>query len=204
MQQITTVVVDDHPAILDAVSRLLAAEGVHVLAACGSAEAALTEIVRLLPQTALVDVQMPGMGGLELVRQASQAAPGTAILVYTGFADPSLLADAMDAGASGLVCKDAPLRDLGRALRVAASGGTFVDASLAGSMLRSPVQGGLSLRELEVLRLLAEGRSNEAMGRELFLSAETVRTYVRRAKNKLGAETRTQAVAIALRESLIT
>jgi DNA-binding NarL/FixJ family response regulator len=202
---ITTVVADDHPAILDSVSRFLVSEGIDVVASCRSGEQALAEIVQRRPKTALLDAQMPGLGGIEVIRRAVRSAPETAMLVYTGHGAAALLTEALNAGAAGLVLKEAPLHDLARALKIAAEGGTYVDPALAGSLLGSPTEAGpaLSRRELEVIRLLADGRRDASMADELFLSPETVRTYVRKAMAKLEAETRTEAVAIALRRSLI-
>jgi DNA-binding NarL/FixJ family response regulator len=203
--QITTVVADDHPAILDSVSRFLVSEGVAVVASCGSGQQALLEIEKRRPKTALVDAQMPGVGGIEVVRRAARTVPETAMLVYTGFCDGALLTEALDAGAAGLVLKEAPLHDLTRALKIAAEGGTYIDPALAGSLFGpgAAVGPALSRRELEVIRLLSNGRTNEAMASELFLSPETVRTYVRKAMGKLEADTRTHAVAKAFRLSLI-
>jgi DNA-binding NarL/FixJ family response regulator len=149
---------------------------------------------------------MPRGSGIEVAREVSRRFPATSVIVYTGFGDQSLLHEALDAGARGFVLKEAPLEDLVRAIELVSKGGTYVDPVLAGSLARavlgkeSPI---LSPRERDVLRLLAGGHGNEEIGRELHISPETVRTHVRKAMQKLNADTRTQAVATAIRQSLI-
>ena len=128
------------------------------------------------------------------------------MLLYSGVSDRGLVSDALDAGARGFALKDAPLDDLGRALDSVASGGLYVDPVLAASLAtarRGDERKPLSEREREVLRLLAEGGSYAEIGEALFLSPDTVRAHAQRAMTKLGARTRTQAVAVALREAVI-
>jgi len=202
---VTCVVADDHPAVLEAVAEFLAGGGLDVVGRATDGESALAEIERLLPQVALVDIRMPRLGGIELARRAGRSAPETAVLLYTGYGDRALLMEALDAGVRGFVVKEAPMDDLLRAVLAVAGGGTYVDPVLAGS-LASSVSAQvpqLTQRERSVLRLLADGLGNEEIGRRLYISAETVRTHVRKAMDKLDADTRTQAVARALREHLI-
>ena len=114
--------------------------------------------------------------------------------------------EALDAGARGFVLKEAPLPDLVRAVETVAHGGSYVDPVLAGVIASAEAAGRIpkvTQREREILRLLADGLTNEEIGKELFISPETVRTHVRKAMAKLDADTRTQAVATALRQSLI-
>jgi DNA-binding NarL/FixJ family response regulator len=203
---ITCVVADDHPAVLDAVAKYLAAGGIDVIGRAEDGEQALVLIERQSPRVALVDVRMPKVGGMELVRRAKRASPSTSVLLYTGYGDTALLTEALDAGVDGFVVKDAPLEDLLRAVRTVGAGSMYVDPVLAGSLAATSVGAGLprlTQRERDVLRLLADGLSNEEIGKKLFISAETVRTHVRKAMEKLDADTRTAAVARALRFRLI-
>jgi DNA-binding NarL/FixJ family response regulator len=203
---LTAVVADDHPAVLDAVAKFLAKGGVEVAGRAADGEEALELIERHRPRVALVDVRMPKLGGVELARRAKRISPGTAILLYTGYGDTTLLTEALDAGVVGFVVKDAPLEDLLRAVQTIGGGSMYVDPVLAGALAATSVGSGLpqlTQRERDVLRLLADGLSNEEIGRNLFISAETVRTHVRKAMEKLHADTRTQAVARALRFRLI-
>jgi DNA-binding NarL/FixJ family response regulator len=200
------VVADDHPAVLEAVAEFLTQGGVDVVGRASDGEEALERIEKRKPRVALVDVRMPRLGGIELTRRAKRAAPSTSVLLYTGYGDRALLTEALDAGVAGFVLKEAPMDDLLRAVQAVANGGTYVDPVLAGTLAASSVGGNipqLTQRERDVLRLLADGLSNEEIGKKLFISAETVRTHVRKAMDKLDADTRTQAVARALRENLI-
>ena len=154
---------------------------------------------------ALVDVRMPRMGGIELARRAARSVPETAILLYTGYGDRALLTEALDAGVRGFVLKEAPMDDLVRAVETVASGSQYVDPVLAGTLatVAGESMPQLTQRERDVLRLLADGHSNEEIGKRLYISAETVRTHIRKAMDKLDADTRTQAVAKALRQRVI-
>jgi DNA-binding NarL/FixJ family response regulator len=203
---ITCVVADDHPAVLEAVAEFLVQGGIEVIARARDGDEALERIEQRKPQVALVDVRMPKLGGIELTRRAQRSTPETSILLYTGYGDRALLTEALDAGVRGFVLKEAPMDDLLRALQSVASGGTYVDPVLAGTLAASSIGNKLpelTQRERDVLRLLADGLANEEIGKRLFISAETVRTHVRKAMDKLDADTRTQAVARALRDHLI-
>jgi len=203
---IACVVADDHPAVLEAVAEFLAQSGIEIAARAQNGQEALDKIEQRKPQVALVDVRMPGLGGIEVARRAQRSAPDTAILLYTGYGDRALLTEALDAGVRGFVLKEAPMDDLLRALQAVAAGGTYVDPVLAGTLAAASLGSALpqlTQRERDVLRLLADGLSNEEIGKRLFISAETVRTHVRKAMDKLDADTRTQAVARALRDQLI-
>jgi DNA-binding NarL/FixJ family response regulator len=148
---------------------------------------------------------MPDVRGTEVARHVARSTPDTAVVVYTAFGDRALLLEALDAGARGFVLKEAPLEELVRAVQVVAGGGSYVDPTLAGVLAGTSAEKvpTLTQREREVLRLLADGLSNEQIGKRLFISPETVRTHVRKAMDKLESDTRTQAVATALRRSLI-
>ncbi len=202
---ITCVVADDHPPIIDCLARHLAVAGFSVVGTAQDGEAALAAIEQLEPLVCIADVRMPRVDGLELARRAATSAPDTAVLLYSGVSDKGLVSDALDAGARGFALKDAPLDDLSRAVDTVAAGGMYVDPVLAAALAsrRNDERKALSEREREVLRLLAEGGSYAEIGSTLFLSPDTVRAHAQRAMTKLGARTRTQAVAVALRESVI-
>jgi DNA-binding NarL/FixJ family response regulator len=202
------VIADDHPAIIDAVSRYLdAVDDVEIVAQAQNGDEALRLIEQHAPDAAVVDIRMPGTGGIEIARRISAGESGTSVILYTGHADRSLLLEALDVGARGFLVKEAPLDDLARAIRTVCEGGTYVDPALAGLVAGPQATERLltlTKREREVLRLLADGMRNEQVGRELSISPLTVRTHVKKAMDKLEADTRTEAVARALRESLIT
>ena len=204
---ITCVVADDHPAMLAAVADVLQRNGIEVLGRATDGQQALAQIEAAKPRVALVDIRMPRLGGIEVAKQAASVSPDTAIVFYTAFGDHALLSEALDVGARGFVLKEAPLVDLVRAVERVADGEAYVDPVLAGVLvggLMAEKVPAITQREREVLRLLADGLSNEEIGKQLFISPETVRTHVRKAMSKLEADTRTQAVAIALRQSIIS
>ena len=192
--------------MVDAVCAVLEDAGVEIAGRARGGEEALAKIETRRPAVALVDLRMPRLSGIEVARAAARVSPETAVILYTAYGDRALLTEALDAGARGFVLKEAPLQDLVRAVELVAGGGTYVDPVLAGVFATPTVAErlpALSQREREVLRLLADGLSNEEIGRELFISPQTVRTHVRKAMARLDADTRTQAVATALRHSLI-
>jgi DNA-binding NarL/FixJ family response regulator len=202
---ITVVVADDHPALLSAVTEVLGEVGIDVVGTARDGRDAVEAIVARRPRIALVDVRMPHLSGIEVARETLKRAPEVGVILYTAYGDRALLTEALDAGVRGFVLKEAPLPDLGRAVQIVADGGTYVDPVLAGVLAGHAATElpALTQREREVLRLLADGLSNEQIGKQLFISPETVRTHVRKAMNKLDADTRTEAVATALRQSLI-
>jgi DNA-binding NarL/FixJ family response regulator len=198
-------VADDHPAVLECVCEVLTEHGISIVGRATTGPEAVEKIETRTPQVALLDVRMPRLSGLEITRRVARSAPDTAILLYTGLADRALVLEALDAGARGFVLKEAPLPDLVRAVETIASGATYIDPVLAGSIATTTdrTTPTVTQREREILRLLADGLSNEDIGKQLFISPETVRTHVRKAMAKLDADTRTHAVATALRQSLI-
>ena len=204
--QLTCLIADDHPAVVDAVARYLGHHGMLVVDHARDGTDALAKIECLDPDIALVDLSMPGLDGVDLIRCARRTSPRTAAIVYTGSASTSMVDDLLDAGARGIVLKGAPLPDLVRALHVVASGSVYIDPVLAAGLAahRFGETPQLSNREREVLHLLSNGLTNAEIGSALFISPETVRTHVRRAIAKLRAKTRTHAVASALRIGLIS
>jgi DNA-binding NarL/FixJ family response regulator len=203
----TVIVADDHPAMLTAVTDVLTYAGINVVGQARNGEEALAKIETRRPMVAIIDVRMPKLSGVELARQLARSAPETAVVFYTAYGDRALVTEALDVGVRGFVLKEAPLSDVVRAVELVAGGGTYVDPVLAGVLAAATVTlalPSLTQRERDVLRLLSDGHSNEEIGKRLFISPETVRTHVRKAMNKLDADTRTQAVATALRQSLIT
>ena len=201
----TCVVADDHPPVLESVSRYLESRGFRVVGRASTGDGALALIESRRPEVAVLDLRMPGLAGAAVIRCAARTTPQCACLVYSGYGDAATLDEVLDAGARGYVLKDAPLDALVRALGTVAGGGMYVDPSLADVLIRAlPARDlGLTPRERDVLRLLADGHSNESIGRELFVSPDTARTQLGTAMAKLGVSTRTQAVAAALRHELI-
>jgi len=202
----SVLVADDHPAVVEAVADVLADHGIDVVGRARDGDDAVEQIELRKPTVAILDLRMPGQSGIEVARQVARSQTDTAVILYTAFGDRALLTEALDAGARGFVLKEAPLAEVVRAVELVAAGRTYVDPVLAGVLSSSAAterMTNLTQRERDVLRLLADGMSNEEIGKNLFISPETVRTHVRKAMAKLDADTRTQAVATALRQSLI-
>jgi len=203
---ITCVIADDHPPVLQFLSRYLGGNGITVTASTTDGDEALRKIELTRPTVAVLDARMPRRSGIDVLKHLAASDSTTRVILYTGYGDEALLSEALDAGVGGMLDKDAPLDDLVRAINVVAAGGTYVDPAAAAALIdqrRRAREQMLTQREREVLRLLADGLANEAIGTELGISVETVRTHIRKAMDKLDADTRTQAVARALRDQLI-
>jgi two-component system, NarL family, response regulator LiaR len=202
----TCVVADDHPPVLESVSRYLGTQGYRVVGRAATGDDAVVLVESQRPELVVLDGRMPGLNGAGVIRRVARTTPQSSCVVYSGFGDAAVLNEALDAGARGYVLKDAPLDALVRALRTVADGSMYIDPALADVLIRAmPGRDlGLTPRERDVLRLLADGHSNESIGRELFISPDTARTQLGTAMAKLGVSTRTQAVAAALRHELIS
>jgi DNA-binding NarL/FixJ family response regulator len=151
-----------------------------------------------------MDVRMPGMDGLEATKALMDKVPDSSVLIFTAYSERSLLSRGLDSGAKGYVLKEAPHETLLRAIEKVASGEGYVDPALMPAFLTGRDKDDmLTGREREILQLLADGMSNADVATQLFISQETVKSHVRHILAKLEADTRTHAVAIALREAII-
>lgn len=200
---VTCVVADDHPLVLDSVARLLADHGFKVLDRANDGDGALESIKRNKPDVAVIDVRMPGLSGIEVARKVRL---DTAVVLYTGYRDRTLVVDGLDAGIRAFVLKEAPPEDLIRAITLASDGGLYVDPMLVDVLVSPEAAAQLTMitpRERDVLRLLADGMRNKEIGERLSIAPDTARMHIRNVMKKLDADTRTHAVALALRQSLI-
>ena len=204
MTRTRCVLVDDHPALLHVLTSTLTADDLDVCATANDGRRAVEAVQEHAPDVVVADYRLPSLSGAELVAAIREVAPQAQVVVYTADADRTVCADALAAGARGIVLKDAPLADLRRAIDTVLTGQTYLDPTLAALALADRPSGPtLTPREVDVLTLLAEGLSHEEIGARLDIGTETVRTHVRKATERLGAATRTQAVALALRRGLI-
>jgi two-component system nitrate/nitrite response regulator NarL len=202
------ILADDHPALVAALVDLLEQNGYDVVATAHDGLSALEAARLSSPDVAVVDFRMPHLAGAELVRRLRAASPRTRIAVYTAETDPEVVTAVLSAGADAVVLKESPLTDLLRAMGSVLAGRPYVDAALAGAAIAGRARGGrgspdLTAREVEVLGLLAEGLSHDAIAKRLEIGPETVRTHARKAADRLGARTRTHAVATAIRQRLL-
>ncbi len=204
--KVTVVIVEDHLALRKGLELLLRDTEFSVVGAADDAEDGEILINRERPAVAIVDIGLPGRSGLELTRRVLAGDPDFGVLLYTGIGDQDTLVRALDSGARGFALKAGSPEELLAALRAVARGESYVDERLRPLLLaRFTTEriGVLSPREREVLDLLAQGLNGEEVAERLVLSPETVRTHVRNAMEKLEANTRVHAVAIALRQGEI-
>ena len=200
-------VVDDHSVLAEGLAILFGdADDLDLVGTATSGEEAIEAVAELKPEVVLMDVRLPGIDGVSAVKRIQQMAPSVQFVMFTAYGDKRLLSDAIAAGARGYVMKGSPPADLLRAIRTVADGKAFVDPSLSPALLMNdstPAEQPLSEREREILQLLAEGFHTEEVARRIGLSVETVKSDTKRVIAKLQADTRTHAVAIALRQAII-
>ena len=189
---------------------VLIRSGVDVVVETSSGEEALEAARAVAPDLAVIELQLPGLPGVETIRRLRSLSPGTRAVVLTGRADQ--VAEAVAAGACAFLLKSSPLEALADALRAAAGGHSLVLPAVAAPLLeasheqasgRDGVLSDLSSRELEVLRLLAGGRDNAEIAAELFISPSTAKSHVSRILGKLRSENRLQAAVYAVRCGLV-
>src|SRR5256714_703535 len=196
-------IVDDHPVVRQGIRALLEREleGV-VISDAPTAEAALSRAGGEPPDVVIIDPRGAG-GEVEEIVGTLRRRLQSAIVVFTSNGGARLLAEALKAGVKGYVRKDSPPEDLVRAIRAARSGEFYVDPALSSTIVLEEGDRTLTARQREILQMLADGMQTEAVAKRLGLSTETVRTHTKRILAKLHADTRTQAVAIAIRNWLI-
>lgn len=195
---IRLVIADDQALVRGALGALLDLEpDLDVVGLAADGDAALRLVAELEPDVCLMDIQMPGLDGVQTTRALRASNPRTRVLIVTTFARPGYLRAALDAGAGGFIVKDSPAEKLADAVRRVHAGMRVLDPALAEESLFEGANP-LSDRERQVLRLAADGRSAADVAAEVFLSAGTVRNILSAAIGKTGAGNRAQAVRIAL------
>lgn len=208
--QIRVLVLDDHQMFAESVARMLGAEAdIEVVAVAGNVADGVRLATTTSPDVAIVDFQLPDGDGIEAARRIRAARPAARIVVLTGMADDKMLLAAIDAGCSGLVTKDKALNELVQAVRLAYSGDAYIGPSMLAALLprlrsgHRAIGSDLTRREREVLNLIADGLSNQAIAEALFLSVHTVRNHIQTLLTKLDAHSKLAAAAIAAREGLL-
>lgn len=212
MSRLRILLVDDHELFRVGLRELLEAEGFEV-ADAASGESALRQCRSVRPDVVVMDMNMPGMSGIEATRGILEAHPAAAVLMLTVAADDERVLEAIRAGATGYLLKEARLAEIVAAVNAAAAGRSPIAPGVAGALVASVREGGgpssrpaassLTDREGAVLALLAQGYDNRAIARRLFVSPSTVKNHVSSVLAKLGLENRVQAAAYAVRHGLV-
>jgi NarL family two-component system response regulator LiaR len=206
VMSIRIALVDDHKVVTRGIKTYLESfPDIQVTAMVSSGEEALRSMNEWQADIIVMDMLMPGgMDGIETTTRINAQNPKAKIIALTASTDEARLMGILRAGAQGYVRKDADPETLLAAVRAVAAGKTFVDPSIAGTILRgTEPRDELTLRESEVLRALAFGRSNKEIANSLSISEETVKTHVGRLFSKLGIENRAQAVVQALKRQVV-
>ena len=201
-------VVDDHVAVRAGVKLILSSDpDLRMVGEAASGEAAVAMAAKRHPDVILMDIVLGrGIDGMEATVQILAAQPEIGVIMFTAYGERHQLAKGLDIGARGYVLKDAQPDDVIRAVRTVAAGGAYVDPSLGGELVSREAMLQLTRltdRERDILSMMAAGVASREIAATLFLSTETIRTHLRSAMRKLDADTRTQAVALAIREKLI-
>lgn len=211
---IRVLLADDQPLVLAGLRLILCPEeGFDVVGACRDGAEVLTAYEALDVDVIVMDVRMPRLDGVEATRQLCAAEDSPPVLVLTTFGDDEVLSAALRAGAVGFLLKDAPGEEIVRAVRICGSGGCYLDAGVTGRVLaayrnalphaQAGALPGLTPRELDVLRLLARGYTNDEIGQALFISKTTVKTHLAHVFGKIGARDRARAIVYAFDQGLV-
>lgn len=213
--EVSAVLVDDHDLFRGGLKEILQDQGVNVVGEASNGEDGVELVAELAPDVVVMDLNMPGIGGVEATRQVASRMPATSVLVLTISSDDDSIMQAMMAGASGYMLKDASVEELTAGIRAAASGESSISPKIAAKVLtwlregqsarRAPetIQAELSDREVEVLRLLASGKGNAEIAGELFISPKTVKNHIASILVKLQIENRIQAAVYAVKSGIV-
>ena len=207
-QHIRIVVVDDHAVVRHGLTAMLAsAKDLEVVGAAANGTDALREVQRTFPDVVLLDLQMPGMNGLDVLARLRDLASPPHVIVLTVHDDDDLVLGAVRGGADGFVLKNATKEDLLSAIRNVAEGGQRFDDVVVRAFLKEQSREEdarlLTSREIDILKLVASGHSNREIAAALILSLGTVKTHLDDVYRKLGVSDRAHAVAVAMRRGLL-
>src|SRR6478735_3325775 len=198
------VLCDDHEIVRDAIkSRMANSNALQIVGEAANGRDVVDVVKELEPDVLIIDVELPKRDGIEATKEVLKVRPETRVIIFTAHAQPDLLTLALRAGASGYVLKSAPSEDIARAIEVVAGGGTFVGTELGQGAGEVEKLLELTPREREILELLAEGLRVKQIADRLSLSPATVHTHVRNAIARMEVDTRTEAVALAVRFSYL-
>jgi DNA-binding NarL/FixJ family response regulator len=215
LDDVRVVVVDDHDLFRTGLRNLLEEQGVNVVGEAPNGQTALRLVSELAPEVVIMDLNMPGLTGVETTRQLAGIAPLTRVVVLTISADDEDVMDAVMAGACGYLLKDSSIQDLIVGIRAAADGESLISPQIAAKVLQrlrsqstsedaaATIRAELSDREIEVLKLIANGKDNAQIARELFISPKTVKNHISNILMKLQIDNRIQAAVYAVRSGIV-
>lgn len=215
LNTIRVMLVDDHEMVRMGLRSMLTEPGIDVVGEAGSGAEALALVHTLQPDVVLMDIRMPDMDGIQALEALKAARPQTRVIMVTTYRNTAYLLRSLSAGASGFVLKDVPRDDLLKTVRAVAEGGAGVDRTFLQSVLRdldeqtqsdaiaTALVEPLTAREMDVLHLLVEGMTNQAIAHALSLSPATVKGYIQTVFQKLDVADRTQAAVKAIRLGLV-
>jgi DNA-binding NarL/FixJ family response regulator len=212
-ERLRVVLADDHPLYRQGLAEILGQSGIEVVAEAASGQAAIDAVEEAAPDVVVMDLNMPGLSGVEATSRLTERAPATRVLVLTVSAEDADVTDALLAGASGYVLKEAPVEEVVAGIRAAAAGESVISPRIASMLLqairdREGVElesppAALSERELQVLKLMAEGKANEEIADALTIGVSTVRNHVSNILVKLQVDNRVQAAVRAVRDRMV-
>jgi DNA-binding NarL/FixJ family response regulator len=199
-------VVDDHAIVRSGIRRLLA-ESQYEVAEATSGEAALEQLAKALPRLVILDLNMPGLGGLELLRRILKAYPGLSVLIFSQHTEVIYATRGMEAGARGFISKNAAPEELLSAIQTVLRGGTVIEREIAGEIAVQEIGDNaymrpLTQRDIEILRLLAQGNSLTQIGEALGIAYKTVANTLSQIKEKLGVSHTADLIRIAIGRGL--
>ena len=208
-------IVDDHDLFRNGLRNLLEGEGVQIVGEAGAGQEAVRIVREVAPDVVVMDLNMPGMGGVEATRHITSIAPLTRVLMLTISDQDNDVIDAILAGACGYLLKDASIQDLMTGIRAAALGESLISPTIAAKVLQrlrasskrpeieSTIRAELSDREIEVLKLIANGKDNAMIAAELHISPKTVKNHISNILMKLQIDNRIQAAVYAVRSGIV-
>jgi DNA-binding NarL/FixJ family response regulator len=208
-------IVDDHDLFRSGLRNLLEDQGVHVIGEAAAGQEALQIVRELAPDVVVMDLNMPGMGGVEATRHITSVAPLTRVLMLTISDQDADVIDAILAGACGYLLKDSSIQELMAGIRAASMGESLISPTIAAKVLQrvrastaqpeieSTIRAELSEREIEVLKLIANGKDNAMIASELHISPKTVKNHISNILMKLQIDNRIQAAVYAVRSGIV-
>jgi two-component system, NarL family, response regulator LiaR len=208
---IRILIADDHPVVRDGLAMILGTQAdFEVVGAAGNGNDTVSMTRQLEPDVLLLDLEMPGLDGLETLHQLRAICPDIPVLVFTAYDTDERIVGAVQAGAKGYLLKGSPRAELFTAIRTIAAGGTLLQPIIATKLMRhlseqrDNTTEALTEREMDVLRLLARGSTNREIAAELVITERTVKFHLTSIMGKLGATNRTEALAIAAQRGLVS